>query len=164
MNIEKAKADAAAYLAARPRTEAEVRGRLKKKGYQEEEIEETIRVLLEYGYIDDFQYCREYYRYAAARDRGSLRIEAELTAKGAERRIIRAALASIRDEEGGEISGEKERAQKAVQKFVRERKAEGKPFDQKFAGRLARRLSNLGYDTEIVYSVLRKVMEEEKNE
>ena len=161
MNTEKTLTEAVSYLAARSRTEEEVRRYLQRKERQKEEIEEIIAMLKEDGYIDDFQYCQEYYQYAAARQRGRLRIESELAAKGVERQTIQAALTALEQDGNQELwHCEQQRAFKIAQKFAEEQRKEGRMQDQKFAARLARKLSNLGYSSAIVYWALGKVMEE----
>lgn len=73
----------------RDRTEKELRDRLEEKEYNEDEIEETIDFLKNYGYIDDSRYAR---RFAAdsvkLKGHGPGRIKTELLRKGIDRETV----------------------------------------------------------------------------
>ena len=165
MNFEKAREEAAVYLSRRFRTEEEVSQHLRGKGYAEEEIARAVDDLKDYGYINDFDYCQAYYRYGIARDRGRRRIERELLDKGIPRQVIDSAWSAL--EENAEediVTDEMTMAWNAAMKLAKQQKGAGKPLDQKFMARVGRRLSGLGYPSEIIYSVLGKLKEGEDDE
>ena len=70
------------HLSARSRTVQELRQYLDGKGFDREEIDSLLARYLEYGYLDDSRYCREYFRYAFSRGKGRRRVFAELREKG----------------------------------------------------------------------------------
>lgn len=162
---------AAAWLAIRPRTEWEVRKYLKQKEYSQSEIDDAIKKLLEYRYVDDRQYCQSYIRMAAAKGKGRRRMENDLAARGIGRSVIEDAFSWI--EESGEIKGEelndhnarpdavpldeKKRALTVAVKMTRQQLESGKSLDEKYFARVARRLAGLGYTTDVIYFVIGKL-------
>jgi regulatory protein len=94
-------AAAAALLASRPWTVADMRHRLGALGYRAALVEGTVARLVELGYLDDERYAAA---WIASRDRsrprGSTALRRELRRKGIEPAVIEAALAD-RDEAAG---------------------------------------------------------------
>lgn len=135
---------AAKYLASRMRTCEEMNEYLKKKGFGEEEIAEVIREFIDFGYLDDEQYCRQYIKYASDKGKGSKRIRQELAEKGVDRDTVSFALDDYYDRDD-----ELERALRQAEKTIGD-----KPVDEKMKGRLGRRLISLGYSTDVVYKVI----------
>ena len=88
----------AAYrlLTYRPRSRAELIGKLKDKGFDGTVIEAVLADLERYGYVNDRQFAEQ---WAAGRLRlrgfGRRRVERELRDKGIERDIIAETLASV---------------------------------------------------------------------
>lgn len=80
-------------LALRPRTEAELRQRLGRRGYGTEAIEAAMARLGELGLVDDDAFARFWVEQRAAfRPSGRRRLFAELRAKGVARETVDAAL------------------------------------------------------------------------
>jgi regulatory protein len=88
---------AARYLEARPRSEAEVRGKLLRLGYRHELVDEAVGRLLELGYLDDEAFARA---WVDARDRSNPRgehaLRTELGRKGVDRTVTEAVLGERR--------------------------------------------------------------------
>ena len=82
--------DYALYLIEfRDRTEKELREKLVGKGYGEEEIEDTVEFLRNYGYLDDKRYASHFIHDAINLKKwGKIRIRTELARKGIDREII----------------------------------------------------------------------------
>ena len=87
-------------LAYRPRSEAEMRQRLARRGLPDEVVQETIAHLREQGLLSDAAFARF---WVEARDQNSPRghrlLWQELSAKGIEREIARQAIAVVAEEE-----------------------------------------------------------------
>lgn len=132
------------YLATRMRTCGEMRDHLKKKGYEDDEIREVISEFIEFRYLDDEEYCRQYINYACEKGKGPLRIRQELAEKGVDREMIGFAIEDYYDRDE-----ELQRALRQAEKTIA-----GKPVDDKMKGRLGRRLVSLGYSTDVVYKVI----------
>ena len=81
--------DYALYLIEfRDRTEKELREKLVGKGYDEEQIEDTLEFLKSYGYIDDKRYASHFIHDAINLKKwGKIRIRTELLRKGIDREI-----------------------------------------------------------------------------
>ena len=139
---------AAAYLSAQPRTQWEVRKYLKQKEYDTSEIDDAVEQLLEYGYLDDLEYCRSYIRVAAEKGKGQKKIRQELEARGIGRETMEKAFPEL---------DEKKRALEVAVKMARQQLSEGKALDEKFLARVARRLAGLGYTTDVIYFVIGKL-------
>lgn len=175
---------AARYLSVQARCEAEVRKYLRGKDYIEEEIEEAVLKLREYGYLNDFEYCQAYYRQAAARSKGRRRIESELLNKGVSKGVMTEAIDGLLEEaaacektagsagsgdpgafrNGGlgafeepALGDERGRALAVGRKMARQQALDGKPLDERFQARVGRRLAGLGYSADTVYYVLGKL-------
>lgn len=138
---------AAKYLASRIRSTGELREHLKKKGYQEDEIQQVVHDFTELHYLNDENYCEQYIRYAQNKGRGATRIWQELAKKGIDRDIIQFAIEDYVDQE--------EEFQRALEQA--EKTLAGKPLDEKMKGRIGRRLTSLGYSMDIIYKVLGRV-------
>lgn len=133
------------HLGSRARTCREMEQYLKKKGFQDEEIEVTINELKDCRYLDDGQYCSDYFRYAEGKGKGIRRIRQELREKGVSSDVISLAWEDYEPE-----TSEKERARKQAEKIMAG-KAEA---DEKLLARMGRRLSGLGYSTDVIYQIL----------
>ena len=135
---------AAKYLAYRARSTGEMKKHLKEKGYGPDEIDQVIADFVDYGYLDDEDYCRQYIKYAFGKGKGPVRVKQELAEKGIDRDIISFALEDYEAEES-----DLDRA------LAQARKTAGdKPMDEKMIGRIGRRLVSLGYSTDIAYKVI----------
>lgn len=137
------------YLGSRARTCREMELHLKRKGFEEEEITETIAELKAHRYLSDQDYCMEYFSYAEGKGRGFQRIQGELEAKGVQSQTIRNAWENYEPE-----YSELERAKIQAEKIV-----EGKfPADEKLLAKLGRRLNTLGYSTDVIYRIVGEYM------
>lgn len=132
------------YLAPRARTCGEVKKHLEGKGFEPEEIGETIEELKSLHYLDDEEYCRMYFEYAFGKGKGIFRVKRELEEKGISGDIIDIAL-----EDYEQKDTELERAKRQAEKI-----AAGKEHDEKLMGRIGRRLTSLGYSADVVYQVI----------
>lgn len=132
------------YLASRARTCGEMEKHLLTKGFEPEEIRQTIEHLKELRYLDDMDYCSRYLEYAFGKGRGELRVKRELEEKGVDRQTIQIALEEYEGEET-----ELERAKQQAAKI-----AAGKPVDKKLLGRIGRRLGGMGYRSDVIYQVI----------
>lgn len=145
---------AAKYLASRARSTGEMKIYLRSKGYGDDEISEVIADFLDYGYLDDEDYCRQYIKYAFSKGKGPVRVKQELAEKGIDRDIIGFALEDYEAEES-----DLDRALKQARKT-----ADGKPVDDKMKGRIGRRLVSLGYSMDIAYKVIDIIKRENDEE
>lgn len=99
-SILQADAESAAYDAAiallvrRPRSEREVRDRLRRKAYDESTIEPVIERLRERRYLDDDAFARFWVENRTSfRPRGEMALRQELRAKGIDREIVEETIA-----------------------------------------------------------------------
>ena len=81
-------------LARRAHSRAEMRQKLARRGYEEDEVGSAMARLTEIGYLDDAAFARGLVRHRSA-TRGSLAVSAELAAKGIDRRGTAEALAEL---------------------------------------------------------------------
>lgn len=142
------------YLSFRARTCGEVERHLLSKGFDVEEIRQTIERLKELRYVDDEDYCVRYLEYAAGKGRGPLRIRRELEEKGVDRETIQIAFEEYETEES-DLDRAKEQAEKI---------ARGKPVDKKLLARIGRRLHSMGYPSDVIYQVIGMYMRKSSEE
>lgn len=105
---------AAKYVSFRPRTEREIKKYLSDKEYPPEIADYAVAKLAEYGYVNDFRFCREYVRAYSVKA-GVNKIRADLMRLGAKREAI--------DEALDEIENQSEAAYRAAQKWARTHKS-----------------------------------------
>ena len=78
------------FLAYRPRSEKEVRDRLRRAGYEQDAIEQTISRLHEWRYLDDADFARRWVENRTAhRPRGKRLLQQELRHKGIDSETVR---------------------------------------------------------------------------
>ena len=148
-------------LSARMRTEQEIRDILKRAAYDDEEIEAAIAELVGYGYLNDERYCGEYFRYAKLKGRADRRIVQELTAKGISAELARNIIEEMQD--GSEMAADRDAALLVARKMLRGQWEDGKAADDKFLARVGRRLAGLGYDGSVIYDILGKLRQDERD-
>lgn len=151
MNINEA---ALRYLTNRSRTEGEMRKHLKAKGFDDEEIKETIEELKTFRYIDDSRYCGEYFRYAFGKGKGKRKVFSELREKGVDSETIEIAFEDYEAEEGLD---ERARAFEEAEKVLRLANIDveaGDEVTEKVLARIGRKLQSKGYDSGVIYSVI----------
>ena len=92
-NLQKARNNAYSLLRSRPRSEAEIRGRLKLKGYGREVIEAVVDGLRKIGEIDDVKFTRLWVESRMSMNPvGDMALKRQLKEKGVPEEIIEAAL------------------------------------------------------------------------
>ena len=142
------------YLNIKPRTKAQVIRYLEQKDFPPEEIQEAIQELESYRYIDDFNYAQMYFEVAFEKGKGIARIKRELAEKGVDRQIIEEAF-----EELESVPDQYETALQTGRKILLEAGEFDPDQQQKIKGRIARRLASKGFSSDIVYSVIRELMD-----
>ncbi|MBK5263024.1 MAG: RecX family transcriptional regulator [Peptostreptococcaceae bacterium] len=141
------------YLAYRDHTVNEMSKHLKEKEFEQSEIDKAISDLLELKYLDDYNYCRKYMPYSAGKGKGKEKIKLELLQKGVEKQIIEEAMTD--EEAEGEILSISE-FERAL--FQGEKALCNQEITEKTLAKVGRRLSTLGYSTDIVYKVMGIIM------
>ena len=137
------------YLAYRDHTIFEMSKHLIEKEFDQFEIDKVISELLELKYLDDYNYCRKYMPYSAGKGKGKEKIKMELVQKGVEKQIIESAM--IDEEAEGELLSISE-VERAL--FQGEKALCNQEITEKTLAKVGRRLSTLGYSTDIVYKVM----------
>ena len=151
---------AAKFLAYRSRTVEEMRKHLKEKGFDGEDIDGLVQDFVEYGYLDDDAYARQYLEYAFAKGKGKRVVFAELKEKGIDSDVMQFAFEDM-EEEYDEKGQAWEEARKVLRSagvefdFHDEICEESKShIDEKLIGKVARRLQSKGYSSDTIYSVI----------
>ena len=157
-----------AYLASRMRTSEEVRKHLESREYPEPEITEAINELIGMRYLDDYLFALRYYEYNREKKRGVLRAERELLEKGVDKETARNAKEDfLYEQKVDEFEDALEIARKEV--FTAPGTfgdASGsdtviaKPYDDKLAARIARRLEGKGFSKGDIFRVLDSIRRE----
>jgi regulatory protein len=141
-------------LAARDRTEWEIRTRLKAGSFDDATVDSVIKRLYELGYLDDASTARRWIRHLALEKLLSdRRIEARLAERGLDRSLIRQAIAEIRRE-----MSEAEAVRKILRRQNNPEMQPGTPERRKWS----RRLMGLGFSPEAVFDTLREIGNEEE--
>lgn len=145
-------------LAAKPRSIAELRGRLLEKSWTNEEtVEATILKLIDYGYLNDEQFA---YSYASSQLRqkpvGKGRIKRALALKQVEAEAAETALEQVFNE-----MSEDELIERAIEKRVRLR---GLPKDRAETKSLYDHLLRRGFSYELVIKKVREISSQKFDE
>lgn len=138
--------EASKYLANRMRTVAEVRKRLVEKEFSESEIDDCVNELIGLRYLDDYEYAKRYYEYSAEKKRGSLRAKRELEEKGVDKETIKFAYEDFLYE--NKIDEYK------IALDVAESTVDGAEMDEKMRAKIARKLQNRGFSSDIIIRVI----------
>ncbi len=154
--FEKAKDAALTYLSYGMRPEAQMRTKLKEKGFGDLSeagiIDDVILFLNEYKLIDDEKYAVSYIEYALAKGHGTLKIKNALKERGVEKNTIDDAFEEYRrmNEENGEhVLSESERAVNEALKA-----ACGMEIDDKLIAKIGRRLKSRGFESRAIYEAV----------
>ena len=132
-------------VAARDRTETELRAFLERKRAEPAAIEAAVAELREAGYVDDARYAQRFAEDKRSIERwGSERIERDLQRRGVPAELIQRAL--VREESGGELA--------AACELLAERFRTGLP-DERTRDRAWRLLVRRGYEPELAYDAVR---------
>jgi len=138
--------DAARLLAVRPRSEAEVRQRLQRRGYAHDIVEATVERLRTLGWLDDAAFARQWVENRLAfRPRGRARLRAELRQKGIAPALIEAALRDL-----DETTLALEAGRKVLPRY------QGLPWPV-FARRLSGYLARRGFPPDVVRQVVQQL-------
>ena len=141
-------------LAARPRSEAQLRERLLAKEWATAElVDQCVARLKELGYVNDATFAESYANYRmAARPVGRQRLARELAQKRVARQTIDRAL-----DEAYEETSEETLIDRALAKRLR---AHGRPTDRQSAKRLFDHLMRLGFGYDLIVRKLRELRAE----
>jgi regulatory protein len=99
-DLEAASRVAVRLLAARPRTELEMRRALRDRGHRPLAIDSAVQRLSERDLLNDAEYARNFARIRCEKGHGRSRIVADLRAKGVHRQIAEAAATEVLEGEG----------------------------------------------------------------
>lgn len=94
------------FLAARPRTEREVRRRLTEAGYPDEAADRVVERLKRERYLNDAQFADLWVEARGQRAVGSRRIAQELSRKGVDKETAQTALSNLDEDEQARIAAE----------------------------------------------------------
>jgi len=143
------------FLSYRPRTEQEVRDKLREKEFGDAEIAKTLQELAASGLIDDGGFARMYIRNAlAVRPSGRILLIRKLLALGVTRPIIDEAIAETMSEDV-----QRETALKTAEQFLRKARSQETSTDpRKLRQKLASLLLRRGYPWNTVDAVLRAAL------
>ena len=154
---------AAGLLDSRAYSAAALRKKLADRGYREDESDAAIEKLKDYGYINDEAYAAELAGRAAESGKGSRRISYELKEKGIEKELAGQAASEYKEgDRARALEVARNMAEKAgfesrtedFEDLTKEQKKELHDSRQKLAAKISRKLSSLGYDAAVIYSVL----------
>ncbi len=155
---------ALAKLNYRMRTVSELRRMLLELGYEAEETEETLEELKEFGYLDDLRYASEFFRSSRRKNWSRARIIRTLKEKGISGELAARAIGELESSEDASLTGisfdERETALKAGVKMAESQIRGGRPIDENFLRKVARRLTSLGYDPGCCYYVINRLRDQ----
>jgi regulatory protein len=147
--VARATEAALAFLAYRPRSEKEVRDRLRRGGFEQEAIEQTIAKLHEWRYLDDADFARRWVESrTTGRPRGSRLLQQELWRKGIDRETVREV---IDDAELDEAAAAEALARERLRSYA----GEDPPVIRR---RLGAYLSRRGYSYDVVRDAIERVL------
>lgn len=151
--IETAVQRAARLVAGRPRSEHELELRLKRQGYEPDEVEQAIERLRSGGLVDDLEFARAWVENRMDfRPRGTIALRSELRRKGVAREVIDQAL---------EDFDEAEAARRAA--VAGARKYQHLSPDD-YRRRLSAYLSRRGFNYQTISPLLRELVSEMEQE
>jgi len=144
------------FLSYRPRTEREVRDKLREKEFGDAEIARTLDELKSNGLVNDAEFALLYIRNALAlRPAGKLLLTRKLLALGVARKTVDEAIGetlSTEDQQSGAMT--------TAERLLRKVKGSGKKEDpRKLRQRLAATLLRRGYSWDTVEAALHKVLD-----
>jgi len=145
--LAKAKSTVERLLKFRPRSEFEIRSKLKEKGFGGEVIDQTVFYFQKLDVLNDTVFAKGWIRSRLNKPMGARRIKEELRLKGIDKEIIAAQLTEAKTN-----YDETEAVQKAAEKRLRSyRNLKTEQKKQRLFGYLARR----GFSNESIYKVLK---------
>ena len=146
----------------RMRTKAELKSALTDLGYEKEDIAETIEELESFGYVNDERYSEEFIRSSARKNWSSSRIIRALIKKGISSEMAEEAMDNYLASDDIRFSPDsfdRERALETGLRMAEEQLAKGKNIDERFFGKVGRRLMGLGYGSGTCYYVIGRIKE-----
>ncbi len=151
-----AKNAAMRYLSFRPRTEREIRNKLRETEHAERHIETVVEDLKRAGLIDDRAFARMYIRDTrAARPAGPILLKQKMILLGINKEIIEDALR----ETMADVSQEDE-ATEIAKKFLAQSGKSGRKVDQeKLRSRLTGLLARRGFSWDVIGKVVQKALQ-----
>lgn len=156
--VEKALQTAYRLLAARARSEREVRAKLGGKGINGRIIDQVIDRLHELNYLNDASFARQWAgRLAEDRLAGNRRIEMSLREKGIEPALIDGIIAEVR-----QTLPEREAIRRAIRKKLKDGASPLR--DDREKRRLAQHLLGRGFAPGLIYEMIREAEEEYRND
>ncbi len=146
---------AVAYLSSRPRTRQEVVRYLTEKGFDEDEILETVDELEQYHYVDDLAYSKMYFEQGFQKGRGKSRLSRELAQRGVNSNII-----EIAYEELDDIPDEFEMALAIAYDVVCKVDTQDLEYDDKkrLEGKIGRKLAGRGFTMNTIHKVIGRLL------
>ena len=132
------------------KTEKEIRDKLKQKGYEEKQINNSIDFLKEYNFINDNTYAKAFIKDKLS-SKGSQKIKYDLMKKGIAKDIIEENLIKVDKNEEKEVALNVGR-----KKYESIRRKESDNY--KLSGKLYRFLISRGYAYDIVKDVVKEIM------
>ena len=154
----KAREAALHLLAFRPRTAAELRRRLREKGYAPEIVDPCVERLGEIGVVDDSSFAEMFVRdRVRLRPHGKRRLTQELRAKGVDGEMAQAAIEGVMEREN---TTETDLARQAAAKWRPKSGEDPQASRRRLYGFLARR----GFGTEAIMAVLNEAVTPDADE
>lgn len=152
-SAQSARNTALRFLSTRPRTEREIRSKLREKEFSDEEISSVIQDLHQSGLLDDRQFARLFVRNAMTlRPAGAPVLRRKLLLLGVDRKTIDEIIAE-------ELSGESqtETARELARRYVAKARAARKE-DQKLRARLSGYLARRGFPWDTIRDATREAL------
>lgn len=137
-------------LAARARSERELRTKLKEKRFDGRTVDRVVARLYELAYLDDEAFARQWARHLAMdKLSGNRRIEISLQEKGVGRAICERVLAEIRQE-----APEKEAIRQLIRKKLKGARLQKQDGREK--RRLVQHLLGRGFAPDLIFEMIRE--------
>lgn len=134
------------FLSFRNRSVKEINDYLKKKGFFENEINETIEKLIEFKFIDDTKFSELFIRNRQLKGRSKKMISYELKIKGINREIIEESLEFSQND----LKTAKEYIEKRLHQFERFTSEEK-------SRKIISRLRSRGYNWDVIKEILKEI-------
>ncbi|MFM8179288.1 MAG: regulatory protein RecX [Candidatus Kapaibacterium sp.] len=145
-----------AYVSFKPRTEKQVRDRLARKEFTEEEIDEAMEFCEEFGLIDDVSFARMYVRDALTlRSLSPSRLRSDLVRKGVAREVAEEAVRAG--------FGEEDVSRIALDAAIRKQRAVAYRTPEKQRAAVVSFLQRRGFSWTVIRSVMSAVFSEDTN-
>jgi regulatory protein len=143
------------FISHRPRSEREVRDRLRKHGYSLEAIEMAVEKVRDWRYIDDRSFAEFWVENRVRhRPRGARMLSQELRQKGVDREVIDQVL------DGTDLNEHEAALDLARKRLLRLANLDPQTRKRRLADYLARR----GYDWDVIGPVMREVLREDASD